>query len=217
MSSTKHKRGVVPTLTAEEEAFLSAISAPENAHIFSLEAVSKAYAHTKRLSTDMTEPHQRTAPPPRAVPVFTAEQEALWAAISAPENAHIFSLEAVSKAFAHVDISEYTDMTEPHQRTRALLKTRYFLEELTSARDTPRVPKAVRESARQLLRDYPGFDEIEAAHIALPEVFGPVVQRQAEGMPAPDAAFEGTLSDDETATPELVRKNAKARGGKSDD
>lgn len=75
-------------------------------------------------------------------------------------------------------------MTEPHQRTRSLLKTRYFLEELTSARDTPRVPKHVRHAARQLLLHYPGFDEIESAHKTLPKVFGPVVQRQAEGMPA---------------------------------
>jgi hypothetical protein len=44
-----------PVLTAEEESFLSAISAPENAHIFSLEAVSKAYANTTRLRPDMTD------------------------------------------------------------------------------------------------------------------------------------------------------------------
>jgi hypothetical protein len=44
-----------PALTAEEESFLSAISAAENAHIFSLEAVSKAYANTTRLRPDMTD------------------------------------------------------------------------------------------------------------------------------------------------------------------
>lgn len=72
-------------------------------------------------------------------------------------------------------------MTEPHERTRALLKTKYFLEQLTSARDTPRVPKHIRETALQLLSNYPGFDDIEAAHKVLPEVYGPVVQRQSEG------------------------------------
>lgn len=127
---------------------------------------------------------KRTAPPPRAVPVLTAEEEAFLSAISAPENAHIFSLEAVSKAFAHIDISEDTDGTEPHQRTRALLKTMRFLGELTHPGDTPRVPAHIRNTARRLLQHYPGFDEIEAAHNALPTVFGPVVQRQAEGMPA---------------------------------
>ena len=75
-------------------------------------------------------------------------------------------------------------MTEPHQRTRALLKTIRFLDELTRPGDTPRVPKHLRNTALQLLLHYPGFGEIEAAHKALPEVFGPVVQRQAEGMPA---------------------------------
>jgi len=75
-------------------------------------------------------------------------------------------------------------MTQPHQRTRALLKTNRFLEELTRPGDTPGVPQGVRDTAHQLLLHYPGFDEIEAAHEALPEVFGPVVQRQAEGMPA---------------------------------
>ena len=76
-------------------------------------------------------------------------------------------------------------MTEPHQRTRAILKTIRFLEELTRPGDTPRVPAHIRDTARRLLQHYPGFDEIEAVHKALPEVFGPVVQRQAEGMPAP--------------------------------
>jgi hypothetical protein len=35
-----------------------------------------------------------------------------------------------------------------------------------------------------LLQHYLGFDEIEAAHNALPKVFGPVLQRQAHGMTA---------------------------------
>ncbi len=52
-----------------------------------------------------------------------------------------------------------------------------------SSRDTPRVPKHIRDRARRLLRDYPSFDEIELAYKALPGVFGPVVQRQAEGLP----------------------------------
>jgi hypothetical protein len=75
-------------------------------------------------------------------------------------------------------------MKQPHQRTRSLLKTIRFLEELTRPGDTPRVPAHIRDTARRLLQHYPGFDEIQAAHKTLPEVFGPVVQRQAEGMPA---------------------------------
>ncbi len=75
-------------------------------------------------------------------------------------------------------------MTAPHERTRALLKTIQFLEALTSTRDTPRVPAHVRAVARALLRHYPGLEQIEGAHKALPAVFGPVVQRQALGLPA---------------------------------
>ena len=129
----------------------------------------------------MEEPRKRTAPP-REVPTLTAEEEAFLSAISAPENAHIFSLDSVSKAYAHTKRLS-TDMTEPHQRTRSLLKTRYFLEQLTRPEDTPRVPQTVRDTARRLLLHYPGFDEIEAVHKALPGVFGPVEQRQAEGLP----------------------------------
>lgn len=72
-------------------------------------------------------------------------------------------------------------MTAPHLRTRALLKTMRFLEELTEPRDTPRVPRHLRDAARILLLHYPDLADIERAHKALPEVFGPVVQRQAEG------------------------------------
>jgi hypothetical protein len=59
-----------------------------------------------------------------------------------------------------------------------------FLEDLTRPGDTPRVPRHPRDAARQLLQHYLGFDEIEAAHNALPKVFGPVLQRQAHGMTA---------------------------------
>jgi hypothetical protein len=124
---------------------------------------------------------KRTQTTPRVVPTLTAEEEAVFSAISAPENAHIFTKEAARKAFAHIKRLS-TDMTEPHQRTRALLKTMRFLEELTRTGDTPGVPEAVRETARQLLRHYPGFEEIEAAHKSLPHLFGPVKQRQAEGL-----------------------------------
>jgi hypothetical protein len=79
-------------------------------------------------------------------------------------------------------------MTEPHQRTRSLLKTRRFLELLTDAKASPRVPADLRQTARWLLATYPGDADIEAAHEALPELFGPVVQRQPEGMPARDGA-----------------------------
>ena len=90
---------VVPHLTAEQEALWAAISAPENAHIFSLEAVSKAFAHINVESTDMTAHIPAAAPKLRKVPKLTTGQIALHGGIS--KNAHLFSLDAVSKSFAH--------------------------------------------------------------------------------------------------------------------
>ena len=174
---------VVPTLTAEQEALWAAISAPENAHIFSLDAVSNAFAHTKKLRPDMT-PQQR-----EALTFFIAHDIAGLLLHECGQRdafeALMTELERGTKKWV-AELQRTVDkvMTQPHQRTRALLKTIRFLDELTRPVDTPRVPADIRETARQLLMHFPGFDEIEAARKALPEVFGPVLQRQAEGMPA---------------------------------
>lgn len=69
-------------------------------------------------------------------------------------------------------------MTIPSERTRAIIETRIFLEELISQRLTPDVPDAVRNQARALLRHYPFGSEIHLAHHALPEWFGPVQGRK---------------------------------------
>ena len=173
-----------PVLTAEEESFLSAISAPENAHLFSLDAVSNAFAHTKKLRPDMT-PQQR-----EALTFFIAHDIAGLLLHECGQRdafeALMTELERGTKKWV-AELQRTVDkvMTQPHQRTRALLKTIRFLDELTRPGDTPRVPAHTQDTARQLLLHFPGFDEIEAAHKALPEVFGPVVQRQAEGMPSP--------------------------------
>lgn len=65
-------------------------------------------------------------------------------------------------------------MTIPYERTRAIIETKQFLQELTDPSATPRVPKSARETARKLLRHYPQFSEIELAHKALPHLYGPV-------------------------------------------
>lgn len=43
-------------------------------------------------------------------------------------------------------------MTIPYERTRSLLETKQFLQELQNPTLTPRVPASVREHARALLR-----------------------------------------------------------------
>jgi len=65
-------------------------------------------------------------------------------------------------------------MTTPYERTRSLLETNLFLHELQDPKLTPRVPAAVREIARKLLRHYPGYADIELVHKALPLFYGPV-------------------------------------------
>ena len=46
-------------------------------------------------------------------------------------------------------------MTVPSERTRAVLATEKFLLELCDPKATPRIPKALRDRARTLLRHYP--------------------------------------------------------------
>lgn len=50
-------------------------------------------------------------------------------------------------------------MTLPNERTNAILNTRRFLLSLLDPKKTPRVPKAIRREACQLLKHYPNtFD-----------------------------------------------------------
>ena len=46
-------------------------------------------------------------------------------------------------------------MTLPDERYRAVMQTRRFLLDLCNSDHTPRVPKLVRQTARDLLRHYP--------------------------------------------------------------
>lgn len=65
-------------------------------------------------------------------------------------------------------------MTMPYERTRALIETKLFLEQLLDRTESPRVPTWARERARWLLRHYPTYSNIEIAHKALPHLYGPV-------------------------------------------
>lgn len=59
-------------------------------------------------------------------------------------------------------------MTLPDERYRSVIQTRKFLEELLT---TPRVPKAIRESARWCLRHYPSDWEMSQVADASPHIF----------------------------------------------
>ena len=65
-------------------------------------------------------------------------------------------------------------MTIPFERTRSLIQTYEFLRRLQDPKETPRVPRWVRGHAKALLKHYPTYADIEQAHKALPDTFGPV-------------------------------------------
>lgn len=69
---------------------------------------------------------------------------------------------------------ELRAMTVPYERTRALIETKLFLLELMDPRATPRAPRALRGKAKSLLKHFPTDADIEQAHKALPDTYGPV-------------------------------------------
>lgn len=62
-------------------------------------------------------------------------------------------------------------MTLPDERYRAVVQTRRFLLDLCNPQHTPRVPKLVRETARDMLRHYPDTWDMQQAAEATPHVF----------------------------------------------
>jgi len=62
-------------------------------------------------------------------------------------------------------------MTLPDERYRAVVQTRRFLLDLCNSQHTPRVPKLVRQTARDMLRHYPSDWEMQTAAREAPSVF----------------------------------------------
>lgn len=80
-------------------------------------------------------------------------------------------------------------MTTPDERTRAVMQTRGFLQELAWAAADSGVSEPVRKEANRLLRHYPSGSNMDLAHQALPQWFGEVSTgcanaRQAGRRPA---------------------------------
>jgi len=65
-----------------------------------------------------------------------------------------------------------TNMTLNYERNSAVLQTRKFLMRLMNPQETPRVPRAIRAEARQLLKHYPEPHHMEVAAKQLPTIFG---------------------------------------------
>lgn len=54
-------------------------------------------------------------------------------------------------------------MTLPYERTNSVNRTRKFLIDLMNPKETPRVPKDIRQYARSLLKHYPSEFEMDMA------------------------------------------------------
>ena len=76
-----------------------------------------------------------------------------------------------------VQLSNATPMTLPDERYRAVQYAQQFLARLAGG-EYPRVPKAVREEARSILRHYPLWYDMQRAAEAAPDVF----QEQMEDL-----------------------------------
>lgn len=64
-------------------------------------------------------------------------------------------------------------MTIPSERTRAVVYTQKFLQDLLDPKKTPRVPKKVREQAYRCLRHYPWPLYLDKSAEKLPDIWGP--------------------------------------------
>ena len=64
-------------------------------------------------------------------------------------------------------------MTLPDERYRAVVQTERFLKEILS---TPRVPKAIKDGARAMLRHYPNEWEMQLAAESAPNVFAKTME-----------------------------------------
>jgi hypothetical protein len=67
-------------------------------------------------------------------------------------------------------------MTLPDERYRALKWAESFMQDLLDPSKTPRVPKAVRQQARAVLRHYPGTHYIDEIARRAPDIITPKME-----------------------------------------
>ena len=87
-------------------------------------------------------------------------------------------------------------MTMPHERTRAVLQTREFLQWLLSAEATLEMFRQAKREARTLLRHYPSSIDLHLAHLACPMWFGATLERK---RPMPPDEVERLVADLDSA------------------
>lgn len=91
-------------------------------------------------------------------------------------------------------------MTLPDERYRSVKWAAHFLSRLAGG-DIPRVPKAVRDEARSILRHYPTVWDMDRAATAAPEVF----QEQMEDLHRFVAVGVRAAADTNESDAELMR------------
>ena len=62
----------------------------------------------------------------------------------------------------------------PSERSFAIHNTQQFLFDMLDPKKTPRVPRAIREKCRRLLRHYPSSFWLDTAAKTAPDIFGPI-------------------------------------------
>lgn len=102
-------------------------------------------------------------------------------------------------------------MTLPDERYRAIIQAKQFLERLSFSSEIKRVPLAVREEARRLLRHYPSeydLDQIEqyAPHVVqqrMEPLYRMVKEHEMAESVAKDYAAEGLIQQHPTAADKI--------------
>lgn len=69
-------------------------------------------------------------------------------------------------------------MTLPHERYRALIQTEQFLKALLNPKQTPKVPKAIRQQAARCLKHYPWNLYLEQLAEARPDLIKNVQEKR---------------------------------------
>ena len=106
-------------------------------------------------------------------------------------------------------------MTLPDERYRAVIQAKQFLERLSFSSEIKRVPLAVRQEARRILRHYPSdfdLDEIEryAPHVVqqrMEPLYRMVKEHEMAESVAKDYAQEGLIQQHPTAAQKIDPKD----------
>ena len=77
-------------------------------------------------------------------------------------------------------------MTLPHEEALAIARVRQFMYELLAPKATPKVPKAIRQQARRIMKHYPILPSLKCAYKMAQEWGGVVAVSKPDGdqMPA---------------------------------